>query len=137
MPGEDLTTAVRQATHGMNRSAIRRVTGLSARTIRDILEGVDRRYGDAVLDKLDALPGWTPGTGRRIFQGTPPAAQSAAAVTELAALHDELAALARRVAMLEESPGWAAELVAACRLLDPEDRDALMAMARRLGRRRL
>lgn len=125
----DGVIAARSA-RGMNRTGLQRASGLSARTLRDIEMGNQRRRYDATtLGRLDGPLGWAAGTAwdlwRRDQQATDPLTQSVAA---------QIAALERRLEELEETPPWAAELIDAVRLLLPEDRDLVLALARRLHR---
>jgi hypothetical protein len=116
----------------MSLSALQRITGLSARTLRDIEAAAPRRrYGAATLAQLDAAFDWPAGTAWDAWTAEDPAAVATAEVRD--AIAAQMAALEERLARIEESPPWQHELVDAVRLLRPEDRARVLDYARRLG----
>ena len=111
----------------MTASRLQKLSGLSARTIRDIESGnPSRRYSPTTLGRLDGPLGWKPGTAWRTWMEQGAGSGS----TDLAQAIDDVV---RRLAQLEEEPPWARELVDAVRVLTPEDRALVFALARRLG----
>lgn len=132
MTAVDLADAVERAARGMNQTALQRATGLSARTLRDILAATPgRRFGRTTLDKLDEPLGWAPGTAWRLHRQSPQESVPDARTVQL--IRAQMDAMVSRVAMLEEQPSWAGEVLDAFRLLQPEDRAMLLALARRLS----
>jgi transcriptional regulator with XRE-family HTH domain len=124
-------TAAR-AQRAMSLSALQRVTGLSARTLRDIESANPaRRYGAATLARIDAAFGWPAGTAHEVWTSEDPTRQAVDEVRD--AIAAQMAALDERLARIEESPPWQHELVDAVRLLQPEDRARVLDYARRLG----
>lgn len=124
----------RRTSLGMKREALVRATGMSRKTLRDIEQAHPRSYGSDTLGKLDGPLGWRAGHAYDIWRQEP-GPDVAALVTELHSLTDERTAdLARLVTRQLEQPVWAPELVDACRLLGPEDRALVLALARRLSR---
>ncbi len=125
----DLADAIEEAARGMTQAALQRATGLSARTLRDLLAGTDRRFGRATINKLDEALGWPPGHAWRLYRQQRPPTE-VRLVEVIAGQMDQIAA---RVATLEETPTWAGEVLDAFRPLRPSDRAALLVIARRLG----
>lgn len=134
--GDDMTVgeladAVERAARGMNQTALQNATGLSARTLRDILSGNPaRRFGRVTLDKLDGPLGWAPGTAWRIYRDERQAPTDARMVQIIAAQMEQIAA---RVSTLEEAPSWAGEVLDVARALRPEDRARWLDLGRRLA----
>lgn len=131
MTAEGLADAVERAARGMNQTALQRATGLSARTVRDVLSGNPARsFGRTTLDKLDGPLGWAPGTAwRKYREDDRPDDGDTMRLMEM-----EMERLVARVAALEEGPSWASEVVDAFRLLPPEVRSLLIELAWRLSR---
>lgn len=128
---ENLADAVERAAAGRNRTALQRATGLSARTLRDILDPTSpRRFGHATINKLDAPLDWPAGTAWRIYR-QPREPSTDDRTTRLIAAQMEQ--IAERVALLEGQPTWAGEVLDAFRPLRPADRALLLSLARRLA----
>lgn len=127
----DLARAVDRDSDGMTRRALQQATGLSARTLRDVLSAANRRFARPTLDKLDDPLGWPPGQAWRLYRQEAPAAEEPDART-VELIRAQMDAVAARVATLEEQPTWAGEVLDAFRRLTLEDRATLLAMARRL-----
>ena len=116
----------------MSLSALQRVTGLSARTLRDIESGNRRRrYGADTLGRLDEVFGWRPGTAWQTWIGEDPADAALEGIRQ--AIAAQMAALEERLARIEEAPPWSSELIDAVRLLRPDDRARVLDYALRLG----
>ena len=116
-----------RSSRSMNASRLQKATGLSARTVRDIESGnPHRRYSPTTLGRLDGPLGWSPGTAWRLWT-------EQAHPVGTAELERSIEEVARRVAMLEEEPPWARELVDLVRVLAAEDRHRMIDLARRLG----
>jgi len=130
---EDLADEIELATRSMSQTAVQQATGLSARTLRDLLSGIGRRYRRETLDKLDEPLGWEPGHAWRIYRQTSSEQPDERMLQIIAVQIDQIRA---RVSSLEEAPTWAGEVLDAFRPLRPEDRATLLAMARRLDERR-
>lgn len=123
-----------RAERGWTPAELQRRSGLSARTIRDI-ESANRarRYGATTLAKLDRALEWQPGTALASWLAGD-GEEDAQLASMRSAIAEQMAALEQRLARIEESPPWQAELVDACRLLSPEDRARVLDYVRRLGR---
>lgn len=116
-----------RSARGINATALQKDSGLSARTIRDIESGnPTRRYSPTTLGRLDRPLGWKPGTAWALWTEQLPAAGSVQ-------LQHTISDLTRRLELLEEEPPWARELIECVRVLTPQDRDFIFALARRLG----
>lgn len=84
------------AQRGMSQSELVRASGVSAFTIRKVMQGVAGRYQAAKLAKISTALGGPAEALRLLYAGeTPPAAPSPSAVSadELAAAGDRLAAV--------------------------------------------
>lgn len=130
MTATDLAAAVERAAAGMSMTTLQRQTGLSARTLRELLRAdTGRRFNRSTLDKLDGPLGWAPGTAWRHYRAseTRPSPVADAVMVQMQQL-------AARLESIEERPPWAAEMIDACRLLSAEDRAIVLALARRLSR---
>lgn len=130
----DLADAIETAANeaGMNQTALQRATGLSARTVHDLLtRAPGRRYTRTTLDKLDEPLGWEPGTAWRLHRQPPQHDDAEQRIAQLVRLQME--GLAARVAILEEQPSWADEVLDVFRPLRPEVRAILLDLGRRLG----
>lgn len=128
---EDLADAVERSAPATSISSLQQATGLSARTVRDILSArPGRRYGRATLSKLDSPLGWEPGTAWRLYRDGEEPDVDERTVQIIAGQMEQIVA---RVAMLEEQPTWAGEVLDAFRPLRAEDRATLLALARRLA----
>lgn len=121
-----------RVSRGMSLAALQRVTGLSPRTLRDIESGnPNRRYSATTLSHLDEAFGWDVGTAYGLWRDE----LDGAGDDMRRVIAEQMAALAERVARMEERPPWAAELIDCCRLLSPEDRSLVLGLARRLAAR--
>lgn len=125
-----------------NLSTLQRQSGLSARTIRDIEAGADRRYSVTTLGALDRAFGWTEGHAWRLWEtgdrspDTPVnelLEQMAQLRVAVAHIGEELAEI--RAEDRDDRPGWVDELVDLVRLLNVEDRRRVIELAERLAPR--
>lgn len=126
---DDLAAALERAAAGMTQSSLVRATGLSARTLRQLMDPhTSRAFGRPTLNKLDRAFGWSDGTAWRLYrQGQAPPERSA----EVAA--EALSLIEARFAALAAEPPWVAEWLDAGRSLSPRDRALALQLVRRLG----
>lgn len=117
----------------LNRTALAKRARMTPKTLRDILDGTPRRYGEATLRGLDDALGWPRGTAwrtwRRDMEGDP----SAAVADHLDQVDAQYNMLLERLARIEEQPSWVDEVVAIGRLLNPGDRRAWIDLGHRLA----
>lgn len=118
----------------LNRTALAKRARMTPKTLRDILDGVERRYGEATLRGLDDALGWARGTAwhtwRRDMEGDP----AAAVADHLDQVDVKYAELLERLERIEEQPAWVDELVDIGRQLNAGDRHAWMDLGHRLAR---
>ena len=129
MTVEDLVGALEQAAAGMTQGALVRATGLSARTLRQLMDRrTTRIFGRPTLNKLDHAFGWTDGTAWWLYQAgqAPPDRAS-----EIVAVVSDL--IESRFAAQAAVPPWAGEVLDAVRPLSPRDRALVVQFALRLG----
>jgi transcriptional regulator with XRE-family HTH domain len=126
---DDLAAALERAATGMTQSALVRTTGLSARTLRQLMDpDTTRVFGRPTLNKLDKAFGWADGTAWRAYRrGQAPPDRAAEVAAEALSLIEE------RFAALAAEPPWVAEWLDAGRSLSPRDRALALQFVRRLG----
>lgn len=132
-PLESIAAEVARAASGMTNVVLARRAGLSPRTLRAILDpNTPRRFGRATLDKLDAPLSWPPGRAWTIYS-----AQLADSVgvdrKTVEDISHQMALMMQRWDREREQPGWAAQLVEACRPLSTRDREMVLEFALRLA----
>jgi len=131
----DLATAVANAASGVSLTELHTRTGLSMRTLREIINGnTERTFGRATLDKLDRPLGWTPGTAWRHYRRQASGPGEVTMAERLARVEAQMSLLHERVGELHASPSWSTRLVDICLGLSDEDRQAVIAYAERLAR---
>lgn len=126
-----LADAVERAAGGRTRKELQEASGIAARTLRDLLTGVGRRFGRATLDKLDEPLGWQPGHAWRLYSQPDDDPSTEERMVQL--IEVQMQTMAERLASLESQPTWAGEVLDAFRPLTSEDRATILALARRLA----
>lgn len=133
-----------RTTRRWNLSTLQRISGLSARTIRDIETGTpERRYSVTTLGALDRAFGWTDGTAWRLWESGERRPE-----TPLSELLEQMAELRRAVTQMSEEvssihreseegverrPSWADDLVDLVGRLSPDDRRRVFDYVERLA----
>lgn len=131
MTVDDLAGALEQAAAGMTQGALVRATGLSARTLRQLMDRhTTRTFGRPTLNKLDQAFGWPDGHAWHLYRmGHKPPDRTAEVAAAAAELIREQFGLGTQAA----APPWADELIAAVRPLSPRDRSLVIQLAHRLS----
>jgi hypothetical protein len=119
---------------GLTRTSLARQAKMTPKTLRDILEGARRRYGEATLRGLDDALGWVPGTAWRAHRHDTEGDAVALVVDQLDRVDQQYGALLERLARIEEQPTWVDEIVAIGRQLSPGDRRVWIDLGHRLTR---
>lgn len=118
----------------LNRTALARRAKMTPKTLRDILDGTQRRYGESTLRGLDDALGWQRGTAQRVWDLENGGDPVAAVADQLDRVDQQYAELLERLARVEEQPSWVDEVVSVGRLLNPGDRRAWLDLGHRLAR---
>ena len=137
VPDRTLAELVRDALaadDALNRTALARRAGITPKTLRDILDGAPRRYGEATLRGLDDALGWPRGRAYAIHQRDREGDPISAVADHLDQVDAQYSELLGRLERLEEQPTWVDELVAIGRQLNPGDRRAWIDLGHRLTR---
>src|SRR4030095_7457049 len=105
---------------------LQEITGLSARTIRDIESGnAERRYSPNTLAALDEAFGWEEQTAWSIWRGE----NLGVTETERNEIAEQMAALRQTVEKVTSQPPSLAQLIELASILSPEERRWLLDMA--------
>ena len=133
MTVEDLVGALEQAAAGMTQGALVRATGLSARTLRQLMDRHSTRvFGRPTLNKLDHAFGWDDGYAWRLYRaGQAPPDRAAELAAEAIALIEQRLG----VGTAAPAPPWAVPMLDAMRPLSPRDRDLLAQQVIQLAHR--
>ena len=120
----------------LNRTALARRARMTPKTLRDILDGADRRYGEATLRGLDDALGWPRGTAHHAWLAEQQRGEPAIAVVadQLDRIDSMYAEVVSRLQRIEEQPSWVDELVDGMRLLNASDRRMVLDLVHRLAR---
>lgn len=105
---------------------LQEITGLSARTLRDIEAGnAERRYSPNTLAALDEAFGWEDQTAWSIWRGQDPGVGE----DDRHEIAEQMVALRQRIEEFTTQPPWLAQLIDLARILSPEERRWLLDMA--------